>query len=55
METKKYTAKIRKDLSEGINKLAQERGLTLRQITERMIENTLNADRIAKDIREYCE
>ena len=55
METKKYTAKVRKDLSEGINRLAQEQGITLREITERMMQNTLEAHRLAGEIREYCD
>ena len=50
-KTKKFTAVVEADLSQGINDLAKKQGLTLRQITERMIKNTLKAHRIAEEIR----
>ena len=51
MKTKKFTAEIDLELGDRIKALAQERGMTLRQIQERMITNTLEADRIAKEMR----
>lgn len=51
MKTKKFTATIEYNLGERIKELAKERGMTLRQMQERMITNTLEADRLAKEIR----
>jgi len=51
MKTKKLTAEIDHDLNERLKTLAGKRKMTLSQIVTRMIENTLTADRIAKEMR----
>lgn len=51
MKTKKFTATVRHDLSEEFNELARKKGMTLREMQERLMENTLTAHRIAEEIR----
>ncbi len=51
MREKKYTVKIDHELGERIKALAQKRGMTLRQMQERMITIFLEADRLAEEIR----
>jgi hypothetical protein len=50
-KTKKFTASIDAKLSDDIKALAEKRGQTLSQMLTRMVTNTLEADRIAKEIR----
>ena len=51
MKTKKFTATVDYSLSEKFNELARQEGKTLREMTERMMANTLDAHRIAEEIR----